>query len=72
MLVGENIGEFRYLNYLGEKLWEMPGKLIKMDIKYSVNLREKALTIGHQFSKFANFFFHQSFHYAVHVLKYWS
>ena len=32
-----------------------------MDIKYSVNLKEKTLTIGHQFAKFANVFSRQRF-----------
>ena len=67
MLVGENIDKFSYLDFLGEKLWQMPCKLIKMDIEYSVNLREKALAIGRQFSKFANFSPTKVFHYAVRM-----
>ena len=58
MLEGENIGEFSYLNYLGEKTLTN-GILIKC--RYSINLREKTLVTGHQLAKFVNVFSLQHF-----------
>lgn len=47
----ENIGEFRYLDYLEEKV--LANSLV-MDIKVSLYLREKTLVICQQIAKFAN------------------
>ena len=58
--MGENNGDFGYLDCLEEKTLAN-GLLVEYGSEYSINLREKTLAIGHQFAKFTNIFSPQRF-----------